>query len=183
MSPAQKLAAWIGAPRFLKLLMRLYPPYLGASVRVRHVDTDLSRIEVEMRLTRWNRNFVGTHFGGSLYSMCDPFFMIMLMMRLGPGYVVWDKSASIEFIRPGRGTVKATFHLPDARVDEIRRDADRGEKVFPRFEVAVIDREGQPVARVEKVLYVRREQVSVTSTGSRNKKTPATGRGCGGYRW
>jgi acyl-coenzyme A thioesterase PaaI-like protein len=138
--------------------MRAYPPYLGAGVRVRSVARDLSRLEVELPLTRWNRNFVGTQFGGSLYSMCDPFLMLMLMSRLGPGYVVWDKGASIEFVRPGRGTVSATFELPAARVEEIRREADEGGKVLPRFEVTVVDAEGKPVARVEKVLYVRRRR-------------------------
>lgn len=156
MSPFQKLAGLIGPRRFLRLFS-IYPPYVGAAVRVRRIERDLSRVDVEMPLTPWNRNYVGTHFGGSLYSMCDPFLMFMLMARLGPGYVVWDKSASIEFIRPGRGTVKATFEVPDARVEEIRREADRGEKVLPRFEVAVVDHEGQLVARVEKVLYVRRK--------------------------
>lgn len=165
MSPAHKLATLIGPRRFLRL-MRIYPPYLGAGVRVRDVEPDLSRVRVEMRLTPWNRNFVGTHFGGSLYSMCDPFFMLMLMMRLGPGYVVWDKSASIEFIRPGRGTVAATFEVSDARVEELRREADRGEKVFPRFEVTVLDRDGEPVARVEKVLYVRRKEQGPAPRGA-----------------
>ncbi len=156
MSPLQKLASLIGPARFLRL-MRVYPPYLGAGVRVTRAEPDLSRVDVELRLTRWNRNYVGTHFGGSLYSMCDPFFMLMLMTRLGPGYVVWDKSASIEFLRPGRGTVAARFELSDARVEEIRREADHAEKVYPRFEVTVVDHERQPIARVEKVLYVRRK--------------------------
>ncbi len=156
MSPLQKLATLIGPRRFLRLL-RIYPPFLGAGVRVVRVEPDLSRVQVEMPLTLWNRNYVGTQFGGSLYSMCDPFFMLMLIARLGPAYVVWDKSASVEFVRPGRGTVTATFELPDARVEDIRRDADREEKVLPRFEVTVVDRDGQPVARVEKVLYVRRK--------------------------
>lgn len=157
MAPLQRLAGWIGAHRFLRI-MRAYPPYLGAGIRVRHVARDLSRVEVELPLTAWNRNFVGTHFGGSLYSMCDPFLMLMLMSRLGPGYVVWDKAASIEFVRPGRGTVSAVFELPEARVAEIREEADLGGKVLPRFEVAVLDAAGEPVARVEKVLYVRRRR-------------------------
>jgi acyl-coenzyme A thioesterase PaaI-like protein len=157
MAPLQKLAELIGHRRFLRL-MTLYPPYLGAGVRVQHAAEDLSRVEVELPLTRWNRNFVGTQFGGSLYSMCDPFFMLMLMARLGPGYVVWDKAASIEFLRPGRGVVRAAFELPDARVEEVRRAADAGEKVLPRFEVVVTDRDGRAVARVEKTLYVRRRE-------------------------
>ncbi|BDG04144.1 DUF4442 domain-containing protein [Anaeromyxobacter oryzae] len=157
MSPLQRLAARIGPRRFLALL-RLYPPYLGAGVRVREVAPDISRVTVEMRLAAWNRNFVGTHFGGSLYSMCDPFFMLMLMTQLGREYVVWDKAAAIEFLRPGRGTVSAVFELPSARVDEIRRAADAGEKVLPAFEVTVVDDEGRAVARVAKTLYVRRAE-------------------------
>jgi acyl-coenzyme A thioesterase PaaI-like protein len=158
MSTLQRLAALIGPARFLRFL-RFYPPYLGAGVRVRRAKQDLSRVEVEMPLYSWNQNFVGTQFGGSLYSMCDPFFMLMLMTRLGPEYIVWDKSAEIEFIHPGRGTVTATFELPDARVEEIRRDADSSLKVFPRFEVTVVDHEGQPIARVAKTLYVRRKRL------------------------
>jgi acyl-coenzyme A thioesterase PaaI-like protein len=155
MNVLQRLAARVGPARFLRWL-RLYPPYLGAGVRVASAAPDLSRVEVEMPLTAWNRNYVGTHFGGSLYAMCDPFLMIMLMTRLGPGYVVWDKAASIEFVRPGRGTVSATFELDAARVEEIRRDADAGGRVLPRFDVVVRGADGEPVARVEKVLYVRR---------------------------
>lgn len=166
MSTLQKLATRIGFARFLRL-MRLYPPYLGAGVRVTRAEPDLSRVDVEMRLTPWNRNFVGTQFGGSLYSMCDPFFMLMLMTRLGPGYVVWDRSATIEFLRPGRGTVSASFELSESRVDEIRRGADQGEKVLPRFDVVVHDAEGQPVARIEKLLYVRRKEASAPDQDER----------------
>ncbi len=155
MAALQKLASLIGPHRFLAL-MRVYPPYFGAGIRVRSVAADLSRVHVEMPLTRWNQNFVGTHFGGSLYAMCDPFFMLMLMARLGSAYRVWDKAASIEFLRPGRGRVSATFELPEERVDEIRREAAGGDRIFPRFEVEVRGRDGVAVARVEKVLYVRR---------------------------
>jgi acyl-coenzyme A thioesterase PaaI-like protein len=158
MTLLQRLATRIGPARFLRRLMHLYPPYLGAGVRVTRVAEDLSRVDVELRFTPWNRNYVGTHFGGSLYSMCDPFFMIMLMSRLGPDYVVWDKAAAIEFLRPGRGTVHARFELEEDRVAEIRHRADAGEKVLPRFEVVVRDAEGEPIARVEKTLYVRRKR-------------------------
>ena len=144
----------LGIHRFLRL-MRVYPPYLGAGVRVSHASPDVSSIQVEMPLTHLNRNFVGTQFGGSLYAMCDPWFMLMLIHRLGPGYVVWDKAAAIEFLRPGRGTVRATFDLPDERVEEIRRAVARAGKVLPRFEVTILAEDGTAVARIEKTLYVR----------------------------
>ncbi len=165
----RRLAGRIGHHRFLGLL-RVYPPYLGAGVRVRSVARDLSRVEVEMRLLPWNQNFLGTQFGGSLYSMCDPFFALMLMMRLGPDYTVWDKAARIEFRRPGRGTVRAVFELPDARLREIRDEVDRAGRHAPVFEVAVVDEGGETVARVEKVLSVRRGAM-------RSRGEPRTERG------
>ena len=156
MNLLQRIARRVGNDRFLKLL-RFYPPYLGAGVWVRAVSPDLTVLEVEMKLSSWNRNFVGTQFGGSLYSMCDPFFMLMLMMQLGDGYVVWDKSASIEFLRPGKGKVKARFELPRERVEELRAETQLKGKINPRFEVTVVDEGGEPVARVQKVLSVRRK--------------------------
>lgn len=135
-------------------LLSIWPPYVGAGIRVR-VSADLRTFEVRMKLRWWNRNYVNTHFGGSLYSMCDPFFMLILIQALGRGYVVWDKAATIRFRRPGKGTVRATFHIPQERVDEIRAAADRGEKIEPVFTVEVRDEQGEVVAEVEKLLYVR----------------------------
>jgi acyl-coenzyme A thioesterase PaaI-like protein len=159
MSLLQRIAHRVGNDRFLKL-MRFYPPYLGAGVWVTSVSADLSVLEVEMKLSAWNRNFVGTQFGGSLYSMCDPFFMLMLMMQLGDEYVVWDKSAAIEFLRPGRGKVKARFELPRERVEELRAETQEKGKINPKFEVTVVDEAGEPVARVHKVLSVRRKDAA-----------------------
>lgn len=141
----------------LERLLRFYPPYLGAGVRVTHVSDDFRTVGVEMPLRFYNKNYVGTHFGGSLYSMCDPFYMVMLINILGPDYIVWDKAASIRFRKPGKGLVKATFHIPEERIVEIRAAADSQGKVEPQFQIAITDREGNVVAEVEKLLYVRRK--------------------------
>ncbi len=112
-----------------------------------------------MRLRWWNRNYVGTHFGGSLYSMCDPFFMLILLERLGPEFIVWDKAASIRFRRPGKGTVSARFHISDERVAEIRQEVLEEGVVEPTFRTEVLNQEGKVVAEVEKLLYVRLKKV------------------------
>ena len=146
-------------PRVQRLLARainVYPPFLGAGVRVRQSKADPHTIVSSMALRPWNRNLFGTHFGGSLYAMCDPFFAIILVRTLGPGYVVWDRSASIDFLRPGRGTVRATFHVPPEEVARIRDRADAGEKVEPGFIAEVVGEDGTLVARVGKKLYVRK---------------------------
>lgn len=140
--------------------MRFYPPYLGAGVWVAHVAPDLTLLEVRMKLRFWNRNYLGTHFGGSLYTMCDPFFVLMLIQQLGRDYVVWDKAATIRFKRPGRGTVRARFAIPLEEVERIRALADNNRKVEPVFFTEVRDGEDEVVAEVEKVLYVRRKDRS-----------------------
>ncbi|KRW61714.1 DUF4442 domain-containing protein [Pseudomonas sp. TTU2014-080ASC] len=139
----------------LRWIMNLYPPYLGAGVWVRHISADFSEIKVEMPLRWYNRNYVRTHFGGSLYAMTDPFFMLMVMERLGRDYIVWDKAASIDFVAPGKGTVYADFRIDEALLDDIRQRTAGGEKYLPELQVEVLDAAGDVVARVHKTLYVR----------------------------
>lgn len=144
--------------RKLKRLLSVYAPYLGAGVRVTHMSDDFLTAHVEMPLRFYNRNFVGTHFGGSLYAMVDPFYMLMLIHILGPDYIVWDKAATIRFKRPGKGTVKAVFAIPAEKVAEIKAAADSLDKVEPQFQVQVTDAEGQVVAEIDKLLYVRKKE-------------------------
>jgi acyl-coenzyme A thioesterase PaaI-like protein len=141
--------------RLREKFINFYPPLLGAGIRSHTIDERTTR--VEMKLTPFNRNIVGVHFGGSLYAMCDPWFMLILMRVLGSNYIVWDKAAGIKFIKPGRSAVTATFHIPQERVDEIIQATEGGKKYEPIFTVDVLDEEGQVVAQVEKLLYVRRK--------------------------
>jgi acyl-coenzyme A thioesterase PaaI-like protein len=148
--------------RWLRRLINLYPPYIGAGVRVRQLTDDFRSARVEMPLRWYNRNYVGTHFGGSLFSMTDPFLMIMLMRNLGPAYLVWDKAAEIEFVSPGRGTMVAEFRLDDALLDEVRAATAGGGKHLRWFDVPVRDGDGGVVARVRKQIYVRRKDAPAT---------------------
>jgi hypothetical protein len=141
--------------RQLRRGMKWWPPFLGAGIRVRSLSDDFRDAVVELELGRLNRNAVGTHFGGSLYAMTDPFYMIMLLHNLGDDYLVWDKSGSIEYVAPGRGIVRAHFQLPEERIAGIRAQAAAGEKVLPEFIIDVKDEAGGIVARVRKILYVR----------------------------
>jgi hypothetical protein len=137
-------------------MINYWPPLAGAGIRVTRMQPDLKAVDVEMKLRPWNRNYVGTHFGGSLYSMTDPFYMLMLIHNLGPNYVVWDKAATIRFRKPGRGTVRAEFRLTENQIQEIRDKLTRQEKLEPVFTVEVKDSEGVVIAEVEKLLQVRR---------------------------
>jgi hypothetical protein len=144
--------------RHMRWFLNLWPPYLGAGIRVKRLQPDWKAIDVEMNLRFWNSNYVGTHFGGSLYSMTDPFYMLMLIENLGRDYIVWDKSATIRFRKPGKGKVRTEFRLTDAQIDEIRNKLKTQEKIEPTFMVQVRDESGDLVAEVEKVLHVRKKQ-------------------------
>ena len=143
--------------RQMRTLMNIWPPFLGAGIRVKRLQADWREIDVAMRLHRWNSNYVGSHYGGSLYSMTDPFFMLMLIENLGPEYIVWDKSATIRFKKPGRGTVSANFRLSDGQLQEIKEALKTQEKIERAFLVEVRDESGNVITEVQKQLHVRRK--------------------------
>lgn len=145
------------AKRRLLRWMNWWPPYLGMGVKVRRISDDFREVDVEMVQRFWNTNYVGVHFGGSLFAMTDPFYMLMLIEILGPGYIVWDKAASIRFRRPAKGTVRAEFRLTEEQIDELRRAAETQAKVERTFVVQIKDRSGEVVAEADRLLYVRKK--------------------------
>jgi hypothetical protein len=148
----------------MRLRLNLYAPFLGAGIRVKRLAPGWKEVDVEMKLRWWNANYVGTHYGGSLYSMTDPFFMVMLIENLGQDYIVWDKSATIRFKRPGRGTVTASFRLSDQQIDEIKQALNAEKKIERVFTVEVKDESGTVIAEVEKLLHIRRKDQPASPT-------------------
>lgn len=147
--------------RHARRILNLWPPFLGAGIRITRMGPGWREIDVEMKLRRWNRNYVGTHYGGSLYSIADPWFMLMLIENLGRDYIVWDKAASIRFRRPGRGTVRAEFRLSDQQIQEIRDALRDQEKIDRTFTVEVRDESGTVIAEVQKIIHVSKKAARV----------------------
>ncbi|MFD4671534.1 DUF4442 domain-containing protein [Lentzea sp. NPDC058450] len=112
----------------LRFGMNLWPPFLFAGIRVEEISADYRYARVRMRLRPWNRNFFGTHFGGSLFAMTDPFWVLLLFNQLSGEHVVWDQAGEIEFVAPGRGTVYAEFRLTDEHVAQVLEQTSGGEK-------------------------------------------------------
>ncbi len=158
--------------RGLRRWISLWPPFLGAGIRVIHIAPDMKAIDVEMKLRWWNANYVGTHFGGSLFAMTDAFYMLMLMANLGPDYIVWDKAASIRYRKPGRGTVRAEFRLSDGQIDDVREKVKTLPKYEPTFSVVVKDQDGVLIAEVERLLHVRLKRAEAPQSGERIQPTP-----------
>jgi len=145
-------------PKSLKRLLNLYPPYLGAGVKITHISDDWRELHVGMSLRWFNRNAVNTHFGGSLYSMIDPHLMLLLMQILGKEYLVWDKAADIEFVKASKKKVSTVIKITDKDLEDIALMTEKGEKYFPEFIVDVIDEDNELVARVKKTIYVKKKK-------------------------
>jgi|APFre7841882724_1041349.scaffolds.fasta_scaffold86745_2 acyl-coenzyme A thioesterase PaaI-like protein len=145
-------------PKLLQRGMNLWPPFLGAGIRVKHIAEDWREVRVELRLGLANRNFEGGHFGGSLFAMTDPFFMIMLRHLLGKDYFVSHAGGAIEYLAQARGTVHATFRIDDRVLEDIRGKTAKGEKYYPLLEVNVLNASSHVVARARHTLYVQRRR-------------------------
>lgn len=146
------------SPRGLRRAMNWWPPFLFTGVHVAHVADDWSSATVELRMRPWNRNYVGTHFGGTLFAMTDPFWMLLVLHAIGRDHVVWDQAGEITFLKPGRGTLRAEFRLPDGVIEAMHAATADGRKYLHWFENDILDAEGDVVARVRKQVYVRRKR-------------------------
>ena len=145
--------------RKLKLkLINFYPPFLGAGIRVTFPE-DSGRVIVRMKLRNWNKNYAGSHFGGSLYAMTDPFYTLLLLKGLGDDYFVWDKSASIRFQRQGTGTVTVEFSINKEEIDSIKQEIEIKRRTERTYHTTIQDEKGRIVADVEKTLYIRRKGI------------------------
>ncbi len=133
----------------------LYPPYLGAGIKLKQVNQDFTHFEVQMKMRWYNRNIFGTHFGGSLYAMSDPFFVFIILNYLGKDYIVWDKSAKIEFKKPGTGTVKAVFEISKEKLEDIKNDVDMKGKNTYFFTAEITNSQNEIIAVVQKEIYVK----------------------------
>lgn len=136
-------------------LINFWPPFFGAGIKVEEVKSDFRYMRVSLKLHFWNKNYVGTLFGGSLYAMIDPFYMLMLIENLGKNYIVWDKSASIKYLKPGKTKVWATFNLTAEKIEEIKAKLKIESKINEVFYVEIVDINNEIIAKAEKVISIR----------------------------
>ncbi len=139
-----------------RMAFNLFPAYRGTGGRITYIAHDWSEIRIRLPLSWRTRNYVGTIYGGSMYGAVDPVYMIMLIRRLGDGYTVWDKSASIRFVRPGRTTLYATFVIDSQTVADIQTELTSLAKTERVFSVELLDAAGDVHAVVEKRLHISR---------------------------
>jgi acyl-coenzyme A thioesterase PaaI-like protein len=147
-------------PGMIRRLINLWPPFLFSGIRIASIADDWKRLDAELHLRWWNRNMLGTMFGGSLFAMMDPFYPLLLQHHLGREYVIWTKSAVVEFLSPGRSVARAAFQINQELVEEIRAATEAGGKSEPQFTAIVADPEGKVIARANLTFHIRRVKPS-----------------------
>ena len=150
--------------RLLRVGYNLIPAYRGTGGRIIYIADDLREIRVRIPLNWRTRNYVGTIFGGSMFGAVDPVYMVMLIKNLGGGYVVWDKSATIEFKKPGRDALEARFVLTEEELDAIRAELESQPAVERTYRIELVNRAGEVCAIVEKQIHIKKRRVQARST-------------------
>lgn len=138
-----------------RVLCNLWPPLFFAGIKATRVSADYREINVTLKLRWYTRNYVGVQYGGSLMSMTDPWYMLMLLNNLGRDYFIWDKHAEIDYVSPGKTHVHAVFSLTQELLNEIKENTAHGEKYLPTFTVDIRDNDGTLVARVKRIVYIK----------------------------
>lgn len=141
--------------KYLFYLWNFWPPFLGAGIKIDTVSADFSHVRMRLKRRFWNRNIVGTQYGGSIYSMVDPIYMTMMLVRFQKEYIIWDKAASIRFKKPGKTDLTADFRLSKDDFDEIRKRLSTEAKIDWERQIQVKDHSGEVIAEVTKVIHIR----------------------------
>ena len=152
-----KRIAKIYKPRIIKFGLNLWPPFWGAGIKILHISEDFRLVKVRLKLSWWNKNANRTQYGGSIFSLTDPIYSMMLIGILREEYYVWDKEASINFIKPGHSDLYADFEISEGMIEDIFEKTRNGDKWFPEFIIHIKDKDGNVVSEVKRKLYVRKK--------------------------
>lgn len=138
----------------MRMVFNFWPCIWCTGGKVEFIAGDFKELHVSLKLNIRTRNRVGTVYGGSIYSSVDPYFMLLFMEVLGKGYVVWDKGASVKFVRPILNRVKCRFLITDELIEEVKlKTAESGEYVF-ELPLKYEDDGGKVYATFTKTIYV-----------------------------
>lgn len=140
--------------QIFKYGFNLSPMYRRSTARVSEISDDLHYVKVTIPINYKNKNYVGSIFGGSLYSATDPIFMIQLINILGNDYVVWDKSACIKFKRPVREKVFVEFILSEEDIAQIKQDVKAKGEIDVEKTIQIKNDNGTVFSEVHKIVYV-----------------------------
>jgi hypothetical protein len=142
----------------LKWAMRLYPPLLFQRIWVVGFHKGFRGVDVKVSKSLFNNNYNGSIFGGTIYAATDPFYALLfdqLLQRKGFKVRVWLKSASIQYLKPGRTNLFFTIAITDHMLDEATTTLQSNGKFIKAYPMEIFNKEGELCATVMNEVYIR----------------------------
>lgn len=145
--------------RLWRIGYNVSPLVRGTGSWMAFLSGDWHEVHLKLGLNLRTRNYVGTTFGGALFSAADPVIPIQLYYLLGKRYILWDKAARIQFKRPGRTTLKAQFILPQQAITEIEQQLMTQTQTYYETTITWLDQDNKEVALIHKTIYIAHKPV------------------------
>jgi acyl-coenzyme A thioesterase PaaI-like protein len=153
--------------RLWRLYFNLYPAIRGTGGWLRFLSGDWHEAHLSLRLNLRTYNYKGTIFGGAMFAAGDPLYMLMLIKIMGEEYVIWDKAASIRFLRPAKTRLRARFLLSPEAIAALKADIEREQEIDRTFSFEYVDAEGTVYARSERTIYLAKKAFFQAKRGKR----------------
>ena len=133
----------------------LSPMYRRSCGRVIEVSPDLLQVKIRLWYSYKNKNYVGSIFGGSLFSSVDPFPMVQLINVIEEDFIVWDKGAKIQFRKPAFEDLYATFSYTEEELEELRQRVKKEKEIEIVKSTPLTNKAGDKVfCVVDKTLFI-----------------------------
>ncbi|MDB5021430.1 MAG: hypothetical protein JWQ28_2557 [Pedobacter sp.] len=157
----------IVSEKMLRWGLCLYPPFLFQRISIRKFHKDFFGVDVKIAKSLFNNNYNGSIFGGTIYCATDPVYALLfdqVLQRKGFKVRVWLKSASIQYLKPGRSNLYFTVLLTDEMLEEAIHALNTVGKFVKAYPIEILNKEGELCATVMNEVYVRNLHTGEKST-------------------
>lgn len=141
--------------RLTRILFNYFPIFWSTGAKITYLATDFKEIHIKLPLSWRTRNYVGTIFGGSMFSATDVLYFLLVLKNLGEDYIVWDKASCIRFKKPGKGTLYTKAVLSDEEIELMKTELLNTDKIDRVYFLDLIDETGDICASIEKTIHIQ----------------------------
>ena len=144
--------------RLTRILFNYFPMFWSTGAKMTYLAADFKEIHIKLPLSWRTRNYVGTIFGGSMFSATDVLYFLLVVKNIGEDYIVWDKASSIRFKKPGKGTLYTKAVISDEEIEIIKTELLNIDKIDRVYYLDLIDEAGDICASIEKTIHIQNKQ-------------------------
>lgn len=132
------------------------PSYRMTGGWITHLSDDWREVRVKLPYNIWTRSYVNTIYCGAMFSAITPFYAAMILFNLPPQHQVWDKCATIHYLKPGRGTLYSHIVLTQDELDTIGALLEDNRSIERTYRLTLVDADDTLHATLDQTVYIRR---------------------------